>query len=117
MRVIRGSSEDCFSMTHLLVLISLLTLCTRIVSIKVKINNIHSKHEKTTRQIPTEGQILQNTEHLTTALQNCQAHQIPGSVRNCHSQEDPETWQLNAIRCPGCDVGREEGREVETKEI
>ena len=51
----RDSSEDCFSVIRLLVLISLFKLCTCITSIKVKINNVHSNHEKSIRRIPIEG--------------------------------------------------------------
>ena len=76
----RDSSEDCFFIIHLLVLIRCFKLCTCIILIKEK-NNIQSNLEKNSRQFPIDGP---STKYLIDALLNCQDHQIRGSVRSCH---------------------------------
>ena len=80
-----ASSEDCFFIIHLLVLIRCFKLCTCIILIKEK-NNIQSNLEKNSRQFPIDGP---STKYLIDALLNCQDHQIRGSVRSCQQSSGP----------------------------
>ena len=63
-----------------------------------------------------ERDILQNT--WPVLLKTVKVIKNKGSLRKCHSQEEPkETWQSNAMWCAGWIPKTEKGHEVKTKGI